>query len=116
VLSIAERVREELHQQVELTAGTVSLGASIGCACAEPRISSDRLVAWADAAMYESKRDGRGRPVLYQPGITGPDSGTRTTGEPDAGGSTADRAGPASRGAPLTTVVADSRTGRRLPA
>jgi diguanylate cyclase (GGDEF)-like protein/PAS domain S-box-containing protein len=64
-LAIAERVREALHQDVTLSAGTVELAASIGVACAGRGATGDSLIAQADAAMYESKRQGQGRPVLY---------------------------------------------------
>lgn len=71
-LAIAERVSEALHQEVPLPGGPVRLRASIGVACSDPGVSSDTLIARADAAMYESKQHRRGRPVLY-------DSPTRDT-------------------------------------
>jgi diguanylate cyclase (GGDEF)-like protein/PAS domain S-box-containing protein len=64
-LAIAERVGAVLHEEVPLSARTVQLAASIGVACAEPGITSDELIARADAAMYESKRQRLGAPVLY---------------------------------------------------
>jgi diguanylate cyclase (GGDEF)-like protein/PAS domain S-box-containing protein len=66
-LAIAHRVHRALRQQVPLSAGTVELGASVGVACSAPGTASDTLIAHADAAMYESKRRGNGRPVLYRP-------------------------------------------------
>lgn len=64
-LAIAERVSDALHQQVPLPEGPVGLRASIGVACSEPGVTSDTLIAHADAAMYESKQHRLGRPVLY---------------------------------------------------
>jgi diguanylate cyclase (GGDEF)-like protein/PAS domain S-box-containing protein len=62
---IAGRVREALNQPVPLTAGEVDLRASIGVAWPGPETSAETLIAQADAAMYESKREGGGRPVFF---------------------------------------------------
>lgn len=64
-LAIAQRVSDALHQQVPLPEGAVGLRASIGVACSEPGVTSDTLIAHADAAMYESKQHRLGRPVLH---------------------------------------------------
>ncbi|MEV1289957.1 diguanylate cyclase [Micromonospora sp. NPDC049679] len=71
-LAIAERVGAVLHEDVPLSAGTIELAASIGVACAEHGITSDELIARADAAMYESKRHGLGAPVLYTDALRQP--------------------------------------------
>jgi GGDEF domain-containing protein len=50
---------------------TVDVPASVGGAYANRTdVSSDELVGHADTAMYESKRNGRGRPVTYVPGLS----------------------------------------------
>lgn len=78
-LAIAERVSKVLNQPVALPTGPVDLRASIGVACSDPGITGDALVARADIAMYESKQQGRGRPVLYRTDGT-------MTGSPDSVG------------------------------
>jgi diguanylate cyclase (GGDEF)-like protein/PAS domain S-box-containing protein len=64
-LAVAERVRASLQGPVTLAAGTVDLKASIGIARVDDVTTRDTLVARADAAMYRSKRDGAGEPVLH---------------------------------------------------
>jgi GGDEF domain-containing protein len=50
---------------------TVDVPASVGGAYANRTdVSSDELVGHADTAMYKSKRNGRGRPVTYVPGLS----------------------------------------------
>jgi diguanylate cyclase (GGDEF)-like protein/PAS domain S-box-containing protein len=63
-LAMGERVREALSSPVVLSAGPVSLCASIGVACAEDGDDVASLIRRADEAMYRSKQDGRGRPVM----------------------------------------------------
>jgi predicted signal transduction protein with EAL and GGDEF domain len=43
----------------------VQVQASIGVAFSDAASTSDSLVAQADTAMYESKRRGRGLPVIF---------------------------------------------------
>jgi diguanylate cyclase (GGDEF)-like protein/PAS domain S-box-containing protein len=65
-LRIAERMATVVAQDVEGPWGRLDVRASIGVAwTADPDIDGDTLVARADTAMYESKRQGAGRPVLY---------------------------------------------------
>ncbi|MDQ1632848.1 MAG: hypothetical protein QOC80_2820 [Frankiaceae bacterium] len=64
-LTLAGRVREALFGPVSLPEGTVDLAASIGVACSEPGLSSTVLTRRADVAMYRSKQQGGGTPVLY---------------------------------------------------
>jgi len=64
-MRLAERLATSLHECVRLTAGSVSTRVSIGVAwssCAG--VDANALVAQADAAMYQSKRLGAGRPQL----------------------------------------------------
>ena len=64
-LGVATRIVESLTGEVSLAAGTIDLRASIGVACSSPAMTADALVARADQAMYHSKRQGQGRPVVY---------------------------------------------------
>jgi diguanylate cyclase (GGDEF)-like protein/PAS domain S-box-containing protein len=63
-LAMGERVREVLVSPAVLAAGPVELCASIGVACAERGDDVASLIRRADEAMYRSKQDGRGRPVM----------------------------------------------------
>ncbi len=61
----ADRICEALCGEFELSCGTAELSASVGVACSHGSlVSSDELVKLADAAMYQSKQDGRCLPVL----------------------------------------------------
>ncbi len=68
VVRIAERIELALSAPVQLVGATVSARASIGVSWAQPGMSADALVASADAAMYVSKREGAGRPVVLPAG------------------------------------------------
>jgi diguanylate cyclase (GGDEF)-like protein/PAS domain S-box-containing protein len=62
----ARRVADALRDEVRLKTAEVSCRASIGVAWSvDPQGDADTLVAQADAAMYEAKRRGTGKPVLY---------------------------------------------------
>jgi diguanylate cyclase (GGDEF)-like protein/PAS domain S-box-containing protein len=63
---IANRISDLMHKPVDVQAGRVELRASIGVAWTNAAtVGPDLLVAEGDAAMYESKRQGVGQPVLY---------------------------------------------------
>jgi diguanylate cyclase (GGDEF)-like protein/PAS domain S-box-containing protein len=64
-MSVAARICECLSEDFDLSGSRVELRGSVGvaCSCGEG-ISSEELVREADAAMYESKDRGEGRPVL----------------------------------------------------
>jgi diguanylate cyclase (GGDEF)-like protein/PAS domain S-box-containing protein len=65
-LEVAGRVANVLHKQVTLPGGSVDMRASVGVAWScQPGLTAGELVAEADTAMYESKRQGAGRPVLF---------------------------------------------------
>jgi diguanylate cyclase (GGDEF)-like protein/PAS domain S-box-containing protein len=64
---IARRVGSAFAQPIALATGTVHVKASIGVARATPGMSAEELIAHADAAMYEAKRRGDGRPQLWRP-------------------------------------------------
>jgi PleD family two-component response regulator len=54
------------HAAVELAAGPVRLRASVGVAWTTEELDADTLIAWADSAMYDSKRLGRQMVTLFQ--------------------------------------------------
>jgi diguanylate cyclase (GGDEF)-like protein/PAS domain S-box-containing protein len=65
-MQTATRISETLRHQVRLKTKRVSCRASIGVAwIGGTRADADTLVSQADAAMYEAKRLGSERPVLY---------------------------------------------------
>jgi len=65
-MRVAERLARALNQPVRLATTTLDLQASLGVASgARGIVRADALVRRADAAMYASKRDGRGRPTVY---------------------------------------------------
>jgi diguanylate cyclase (GGDEF)-like protein/PAS domain S-box-containing protein len=63
-LAMGQRVHDALVGPAMLTAGPVDVSASIGVACARPGLDVTSLIKQADRAMYVSKQEGRGRPVL----------------------------------------------------
>jgi len=63
----ATRVADSLRHPVRLKGAQVSCRASIGVAwSSDLEVEADTLVGQADAAMYEAKRRGSGRPVMYK--------------------------------------------------
>jgi diguanylate cyclase (GGDEF)-like protein/PAS domain S-box-containing protein len=72
-MKLAKRLTKTLHEDVSLTAGTISHQVSIGVAWSNgDGTDADALVAQADTAMYESKRQRTGQPKLAttEPEIT----------------------------------------------
>jgi diguanylate cyclase (GGDEF)-like protein len=66
-MTLGQRLSDSLRHDVNIAAGTVSLRASIGVAWTKGiNHDPDALVGEADAAMYESKRQDMGRPVLFR--------------------------------------------------
>jgi diguanylate cyclase (GGDEF)-like protein len=62
---VATRVSESLARPLEVSCGKVKLAASIGVAWPEEdAVSPDELIRRADEAMYRSKAERRGLPVL----------------------------------------------------
>jgi diguanylate cyclase (GGDEF)-like protein/PAS domain S-box-containing protein len=67
VTALAERVIEALGKtKVAFSRQPLAIGASIGIAVAGPGETTETLMRDADLAMYEAKRQGRGRHVLYE--------------------------------------------------
>jgi diguanylate cyclase (GGDEF)-like protein/PAS domain S-box-containing protein len=67
-MRVAERICRTLGESFTLSSGPVQLRGSVGVACSHGEaISSEELIRQADAAMYESKDHGEGRPVLAGP-------------------------------------------------
>jgi diguanylate cyclase (GGDEF)-like protein/PAS domain S-box-containing protein len=64
-VTIAARIRDALNHPVALPAGVIELRASIGVAWSQTETTADTLIGQADSAMYQSKRDRNGEPVLF---------------------------------------------------
>jgi len=64
-MSAAQRISEALNGRCELSCGSLELAASLGVACVDGApTTAEELVERADAAMYRSKAQRRGIPVL----------------------------------------------------
>lgn len=64
-MAVADRVCASINAPVVLAGGTVELRASVGVACTDAgNITVEELVMRADTAMYLSKDQGHGRPML----------------------------------------------------
>jgi diguanylate cyclase (GGDEF)-like protein len=68
---IAERIAIVLTSTVSIGSRQVQLRASVGVAWTTQHLEADTLIAWADSAMYESKRLGSPAVTLF----TGPGGG-----------------------------------------
>jgi diguanylate cyclase (GGDEF)-like protein/PAS domain S-box-containing protein len=67
-MQVAERIREALCTTFELSTGPVELSASIGVAWTDgEKPTADELVKRADVAMYTSKEQRSGQPVMAAP-------------------------------------------------
>jgi diguanylate cyclase (GGDEF)-like protein len=71
---IAERIATVLTSTVDIGSRSVTLRASVGVAWTTEHLEADTLIAWADSAMYESKRVGLPAVTLF----TGPGGGGGT--------------------------------------
>jgi len=66
-MRVAQRIAESASGTFELSCGSVKLRASVGVACADTDASTgEELVQRADGAMYRSKEQGQGLPVLAE--------------------------------------------------
>ncbi len=64
-MQVAQRISESLSRSFVVASGPIQLRASVGVACLDAdAVTADELVSRADAAMYRSKDQGRGLPVL----------------------------------------------------
>lgn len=68
-VAIAERITRALRDVIDIGTIQIEPKASIGVAWTNGGMDSQGLVAAADAAMYDSKREGLGRVILTQPMI-----------------------------------------------
>jgi diguanylate cyclase (GGDEF)-like protein/PAS domain S-box-containing protein len=65
-MMVANRLASSLRNQIALQKVSLPSSASLGVAWPEgPEITPETLVAQADIAMYRSKREGSGQPVLF---------------------------------------------------
>jgi diguanylate cyclase (GGDEF)-like protein/PAS domain S-box-containing protein len=64
---VSRRVRQALEVPLELTTQPVSLTVSIGIAVADHDSTASSLLRDADVAMYQAKRAGKGRYVIFEP-------------------------------------------------
>ena len=63
-MRVADRICTSLNSRFELASGTIELRASVGVAWRDSEtITAEELVRRADAAMYQSKDEGRGLPM-----------------------------------------------------
>ena len=64
-IRLAERLAQAVHEDVRVAGATVAPGVSVGVAWSDGCYpDADTLVAQADGAMYESKREGRSLPAI----------------------------------------------------
>ena len=66
-IALGDRIADALQEPLDVDGVMLRPRASIGVACAggrDPGIDAEMLIAEADAAMYASKSEGEGRPVL----------------------------------------------------
>jgi diguanylate cyclase (GGDEF)-like protein/PAS domain S-box-containing protein len=76
-MTLGRRIAAALKRDMSIATGTLGLQVSIGMAWTRTiNTDADTLVGEADAAMYESKRQDQGRPVLFHPSLR------NTAGEP----------------------------------
>jgi diguanylate cyclase (GGDEF)-like protein len=66
-LELADRIAAAMNTTVDVGRGQVTLRASIGVAFTTESVDTDTLIAQADSAMYESKRAGRQKAILFAP-------------------------------------------------
>lgn len=64
IQAIASRIIEVVSEPIFIDGNEISIGMSIGIATARDGIGTETLLKAADNAMYEAKRQGRGRAVL----------------------------------------------------
>ncbi len=66
VTTLADRIVSVLREPMVLDDHQITLSASVGVAFAAPTTSTERLLAEADAAMYEAKSQGKDRVALFE--------------------------------------------------
>ena len=69
VLDIAERALAAIRSPIQVGPSEVFVGASIGIAFGCNATSADDLLRNSDVAMYAAKGDGKGRCVVFEPGM-----------------------------------------------
>jgi Amt family ammonium transporter len=64
---IAERIVQVMEQPFKIDGHAFSVSASVGIALQQPQEGAQELLRNADLAMYQAKRQGRGRYALFEP-------------------------------------------------
>jgi diguanylate cyclase (GGDEF)-like protein/PAS domain S-box-containing protein len=68
--SRVDKLQQELSQPYTIQNETFNTTASIGIALSKPEyLRADELLRDADTAMYEAKKQGRGKSIIFQPGM-----------------------------------------------
>jgi diguanylate cyclase (GGDEF)-like protein len=67
--SVAERIICALREPFSIAGGPVHIGVTIGIAHAHEGVLADELLAEADVALYDAKREGGGRARVYDPAL-----------------------------------------------
>jgi len=68
-IAVADRILRSLATPVVVAGTTALVGGSIGIAISGPESRADELLRDADVAMYQAKAAGKGRWILFYPGM-----------------------------------------------
>ncbi|WP_152047542.1 EAL domain-containing protein [Aureimonas psammosilenae] len=68
-MAIADRIVEAVSRAFRIDGINVGVGCSIGMCCTDDARDTTELMQRSDVALYESKRNGRGRASCYKPGM-----------------------------------------------
>lgn len=83
VLNLAASILDSIQQPFIVDHANVHLGISIGiCIYDDPSLTSDEIMKRADMAMYQAKKHGGSRYVLYTPEMNGHSTNDRKTERP----------------------------------
>lgn len=71
--AIGERIVEAFHTPITLDGKPITVNASVGIAFSENGANRSDILRKADAALYQSKRTGKNRSVIYSPDLADSD-------------------------------------------